>query len=260
MRFFEMIRFSFLFSILLVVSGCDNAEKEKAGAAEKIALTMMTSADNPPYEFLKVENGESAIVGFDVDLVDQLAIHMGVTIEKVNADFSALIPSLLSKRADFIIAGITITEERKKSIDFSTPYLVTKVAVVFRKDGEQLSSTALPGKKLGVQLGSVHDSVIKKIVGDQAPADIVFFNQLGELIQELKSGRLDGAVMDNVPAHFFVKENPELTLQYLEGGDVEYGIAFSKGSPLIEKFNQAIEKLKSSPVYEELQAKWFKKE
>lgn len=260
MRFFDLSRFSLIVGLILFVAGCDNAEKKKEDAAEDRALVMMTSADNPPYEFLHVENGESTIAGFDMELVDQLASQMAVKIEKVNADFGALIPSLLSGRADFIMAGITITDERKKSVDFSTPYWVTKVAVLFRKDGEALSSKMLPGKKLGVQLGSVHDAVIKKVVGDLEPAHIVFFNQLGELVQELKAGRLDGAVMDNVPAHFFAEANPELTLQYLEGGDVEYGIAFPKGSPLIEKFNQAIKKLKSEPVYKELQTKWFKKE
>lgn len=260
MRFFDNCRFSLIFGLILFAAGCDNAEKKKEGDGVDHALVMMTSADNPPYEFLHVENGEATITGFDMELVDQLASQMAIKVEKVNADFGALIPSLLSGRADFIVAAITITDERKKSVDFSTPYLVTKMAVLFRKDGESLSSKTLPGKKLGVQVGSVHDTVIKKVVADLEPAHIVFFNQLGELVQELKSGRLDGAVMDNAPAHFFAGANPELAVQYLEGGDVEFGIAFPKGSPLIEKFNQAIEKLKSEPAYEKLQTKWFKKE
>jgi ABC-type amino acid transport substrate-binding protein len=251
-------RFLMVFGcMMLVLSGCDNADKKNA-AANPSKIVMITSGDNPPYEFLKIENGESVLVGFDMEMVDQLAQIMGTPIEKVNADFNAIIPSLLSGRADFSAAGITVTEERKKSVDFSKPYLVTRVAVLYKKSEEALDSKNLKGKTLGVSIGTVHEAVIKKIIGDESSSKIVYFNQIPELVQELKSGRLDGVVIDYMPAKYFVEQNPELAYNYLEGGDVEFSLAFPKSSPWVEKFNVAIEQWMKSPSYEALQKKWFK--
>lgn len=243
--------------MMLSLSGCDNADK-KSAAADPAQLVMITSADNPPYEFLKIEGGESVLTGFDMEMVDQLVQIMGVTVEKVNADFNAIIPSLLSGRADFSAAGITVTEERKQSVDFSKPYLVTRVAVLYRKSGEALDSNNLKGKTLGVSIGTVHEAVVKKIIGDESSGKIVFFNQIPELVQELKSGRLDGVVVDYMPAKYFVEQNPELAYNYLEGGDVEFSLAFPKGSQWVEKFNRAIEQWMKDPAYEALKEKWFK--
>lgn len=245
--------------LLFLLSGCDNGDKKEVDGSVK-ELIMITSGDNPPYEFLDIQSGESRLIGFDMDLVDQLSERMNVSIKKINADFSAIIPSLLSGRADFAAAGLTITEERKKNVDFSVPYLIARVAVVYKKETEPLSSKNLSGKRIGVQLGAVHEDVVKKIVGQNPPAVIVSYNQLAELVQELKSGRLDGVVMDYMPARYFSKENPNLVYQYLEGGDVEYSLAFPKGSPWVEKFNKVIEEFIQDPSYETLRKKWFKEQ
>ena len=251
-------RFLMVFGCMIIsLSGCDNADK-KSAAAGPSKLVMISSGDNPPYEFLKIEGDKSVLTGFDMEMVDQLAQIMGASIEKVNADFNAIIPSLLTGRADFSAAGITVTEERKKSVDFSKPYLVTRVAVLYKKSGEALDSKNLKGKTLGVSLGTVHEAVVKKIIGDESSSKIVFFNQFLELVQELKSGRLDGVVIDYMPAKYFVEQNPELAYNYLEGGDVEFSLAFPKGSPWVEKFNVAIEQLMKDPAYEALKKKWFK--
>src|SRR6266700_13454 len=103
---------------LIAVVGCGESKKEEAVKP----LVIITSPDNPPFEFKDTAQGGDKVIGFDMDVVQKLGEHLGRPIKIVEADFSALIPSLQSGRADMAIAEFSPTDERRKSVDFSDSY------------------------------------------------------------------------------------------------------------------------------------------
>src|SRR5689334_7915697 len=111
--------------ILLTLQGCNVGPK-----SDQKILKLGVSADYPPFEFK--QNGR--IVGFDVDLAEELAKELGYTVEIQDMDFSALIPSLKTGRVDFVMSGISVNEERKKNVRFGDPYYSGKFAVVSKSD------------------------------------------------------------------------------------------------------------------------------
>jgi polar amino acid transport system substrate-binding protein len=134
---------------LLTLIGCGEEKNQN----EVKPLIVITSPDNPPFEFKDTAKGGDQVIGFDMDVAQKLGEHLGRPIQIVEADYSTLIPSLQSGRADMSLATICPTDERRKSVDFSDPYYTSKVAFLVRDDSTIASQKELNDKTLGTQLG-----------------------------------------------------------------------------------------------------------
>jgi ABC-type amino acid transport substrate-binding protein len=248
---------AFLTAILTitVVTACNpGSNTSSSGSSGGQTVTMATSADYPPYEYVDSTSGNQEIIGFDVDIAKYITGKLGYQLQIQNIDFNGLIPSLQSKRADFVMAGMTPTAERKKNVDFSTIYYEAKNTLVAKKGSNLDTPTSLNGKTVGVQLGSIQEGVAKKIQG----AKVQPLNRINEMIQELKAGRVDALVMEDTVAQGYVTSNPDLEFKTIPNeGEAGSAIAFPKGSDLAAKFNPILEQMKSSGEIENLVKKWF---
>lgn len=243
-----------------VMVGCGTSQNQAGGntgtANNQKVLTMMTSADYPPYESHDTTGGSDQIVGFDIDIANYIAKDQGFQLKVVDSDFNGLIPALQAKRADFVMAGMSATPEREKSVDFSDTYYTAKNTIVEKKGLNMATPDDLKGKKVGVQLGSIQQEAATKMAG----VNVVPLNKTGDIIQEVKAGRVDAAIIEDTVARGFVANNPDLEYHTLPAG-IENGsaVAFPKGSPLVAGFNQSLKKLKDSGQLDQLIKKWFSK-
>lgn len=220
-------------------------------------LTMVTSADYPPYEFRKTGGGSGGeIVGFDVDIAKYITRELGYELEIKDTDFSGIIPALQSGRADFAMAGMTPTPERRQNVDFSDIYYEAKNTIVTEKGANLTTIEGLSGKRVGVQLGSTQEKFAKEKVKG---AKIVALNKTGDLIQEIKANRIDGAIIEDTIAKGFIANNPSLEFNTIPSSAEEAGsaIAFPKGSPLVQPFNNILQRMKQTGEIEALVKKWF---
>ncbi|MDZ5471085.1 transporter substrate-binding domain-containing protein (plasmid) [Bacillus sp. 31A1R] len=252
-----------MLSVLLVgvLSACGTSEKSTSGSGSKEesgkkVLVMGTSADYPPFEYVDSAKGEE-IIGFDVDLANAIAEKLGYEVQVKDIDFTGLIPALETGQVDFVLAGMTPTEERKKNVDFSDIYYTANHLIVSNKDSGLNTLEDLKGKTVGVQLGSIQEGKAKEIA-ESIDIKIENRNRIPEIIQEIKSGRFDAAIIEDTVMKGYFKKNPELTGFILEE-DTEEGsaMAFPKGSELTKEFNDALLEMKENGELEKLIVKWF---
>jgi len=216
-------------------------------------LLVGTEPTFPPFEFVDEKN---QVVGFDIDIANELAKRLGVKLEIVNLPFDSLIPALQQGKIDMVIAGMTITEDRAKVVDFSKAYFEANQAIVVRKDGkfEPKKLEELVGKKVAVQLGTTGDLVVSEING----VNVVRFQKFTDAFLELQNGRVDAVILDEAPAKAYVKKFPRFSISAVVGTGETYGIAVKKGNKELLNFvNQTLDILKSSGTYNKLIQKWF---
>jgi ABC-type amino acid transport substrate-binding protein len=226
-------------SILLVgiLAACGN--NEAADNAGKKVLTMGTSADYPPFEYIDTTKG-SEIIGIDAEIARAIAEKAGYELRIQDMDFGGLISALQNGQVDFVMAAMSATEKRKDSVDFSDVYYESKHIVVSNADSGIKTVEDLKGKKVGAQLGSIQEEKAKELA-EEIGFTVDSRNRISELIQEIKSGRMDAAIIEDTSGEGYLNENPDLghfTIEDTEGG---FAIAFPKGSELREEFNKQLQ-------------------
>ncbi|MCD8503203.1 MAG: transporter substrate-binding domain-containing protein [Bacillaceae bacterium] len=253
----KKIKFASLLISCIMLIALMAACGTKSGSGEKQKLVMGTSADYPPYEFIDTANGEE-IIGFDIDIANYIADALGFELEIQDMDFSGLIPALTNNRVDFVIAGMTPTEDRLKSVDFTVVYYTAEQTIVTKNDSGIQSLEDLQGKILGVQLGSIQEGIAEEISEEVGGVEIAQRNRITDLIQELLSGRIDAAIIENTVGQGHVDANPVLTSFVIEE-ETEAGsaIALPKGSELTNQFNEVLQEMFDNGTMEELIVKWF---
>ena len=201
------------------------------------ALRMVTEATFPPYEFLRGRE----VVGVDVEVCRAVAEKIGKSLQVVNVDFDAVIASVVSGKADLAAAGLTVTEDRKRSVDFSEPYLTTGIVIIYRKDNPVLSGAACKGKRVGVQGGTTSDEYVVRELHEEPER----FRSDAEAVVALKGGRCDVVICDQILARNCIRGMPELALSDLITTE-SYAIAVRKGrSDLLAAVNATLRELKS---------------
>lgn len=228
---------------------------EKTNQEAQKPLVVITSPDSPPFEFKDTAQGGDQIIGFDMDVVHKLGEYLGRPIKIVEADFSSLIPSLQSGRADMAIAYISATDERRKSVDFSDPYYMCKLALLVPETSQITSEKDLGDKKIGVQLGSANESIARKWAEDLPGLSVISLNKIGELVQELKNGRLQAVLAEDTVARKIAASVPGIKIVALNVSGEPLAIAFPKGSPFVGPTNEALKKMKGD--IQQLESKWF---
>lgn len=229
-----------------------------AAVEESKVLVMATSADYPPYEFYDTASGGGEPIGFDIDIAKALTAKLGYTLEIEDMDFSGIIPALQAERVDFAMSGMTPTEERKQSVDFSQTYYDAQNTIVSAKDSGLASYDDLADKVVGVQLGSIQEGEAQEKAETVSGMVIEPRNKISELIQEIKAGRLDAAIIEDTVAKGYIQNNPDLQFETVATeGESGSAIAFPKGSPIAAEFDQALTELKDSGELEAMVKVWF---
>ncbi len=229
--------------------GAEEENKEEKEEPEKIGgkLIMATNAEFPPYEYYE----GSEIVGIDAEIAQAIADELGMELQIEDMAFDAIITAVTSGKADFGAAGMTVTEDRLKSVDFSDTYTKSAQVIIVKEDSPIATPEDLVGKKIGVQLGTTGDIYAEDI----EDATIERYNKGFEAIQSLLSDKIDAVVIDQEPAGVFVSQNKGLKLTDEEFTTEEYALAIAKGNEeLLEKVNAALADLKESGRLDEIKA------
>ena len=211
----KLFKLFIICSISFLLFGCNKDDNK---------LIMVTEAGFAPYEY----HDGSGIVGVDVDIAREIAAAMGKELEIKDVAFDSLINELNSGKADFAAAGMSITEERKKEVDFSIEYVSSKQVVVVRKDYNKIKSVNdLNGKTISVQLGSVADTYVTKNFKN---SKIVRQKKFLSAAEDVKAKKSECIIMDELPAKELVKNNSELTILKIQLFTDKYAIAVKKGN------------------------------
>ena len=228
------------------------ASEEATGGAEAAGgtLVMATNAEFPPYEYY--EDGD--IVGIDVEIAKAIAAKLGMEIQIEDMAFDAIIPAVTSGKADFGAAGMTVTEERQRSVEFTDTYANSNQVAIVKEDSDITGSDALAGKIIGVQLGTTGDALATEI----KDATVERYNKGLEAVQSLTQGKIDAVVIDQATAEAFVKKTEGIKILEEKMSEEEYAIAIKKGNmELVEKMNEAIKELKEEGKIDEIVAKYM---
>jgi len=209
------------------------------GKEKKTTLVMATNAEFPPYEYREGDQ----IVGIDAEIAQAIADDLGLELVIEDMAFDSLIAAVQSGKADMVLAGMTVREDRLENVNFSDPYTLT-AQVVIVKDGSAIASPAdLAGKKVGVQLGTTGDIYAEDIEN----VTVERFNKGFEAVQSLLQDKVDAVIIDREPAKVFVSENEGLIILDEEYTIEEYAIAIAKeNTELLEQVNASLAKLKDS--------------
>lgn len=216
-------------------------------------LVMGTNAGFKPFEY--IDNNE--IVGFDVDLVREIAKSMGKELKIEDMSFDGLLSALDSGQIDMVAAGMTVTPERAKNALFSDPYYSASQRIIVKKGSPIRNKHQLSGRKIGVQLGTTGDTLASKISG----ASVTQFQTAPSVLQELSAGKIEAVILDDAPAKQYAAGFPDLEILPGSLSDESYAIAIKKDNKdLLEKVNKEIAKMKQDGRYDKLIRKHFGEE
>ena len=209
------------------------------GCGEKDnSLKMITEATFPPYEFLRGQE----IAGIDVEICRAVAKKLNRPFKAETVDFDSVIPAVISGKADLAAAGITVTEDRKKNVDFSIPYVKTGIVVIYKKSNPFKDKDQLKGKKIGVQGGTTSETFVLEQLKQEPERS----KSPAEAVAALKSGRVEFVIADIDPAKNCVKGEADLALSDFITSE-EYAVAIRKGQPeLLKAIDETITELKAS--------------
>ena len=234
-----------------VEEAADEAEVAEAAESEALAdgvLTVGTNAEFPPFEYVD-DNGEAD--GFDMALCKAIGEKLGVEVKIENMEFASLVSSIGSK-IDIAAAGMTVTDERKESVDFSNPYYEAVQYVIVPADSDIATADDLKDKTIGVQLGTTGD-----FIAEEYTSNVAQYNKAVDAVNDLVNGKVDVVIIDKNPALVF-ETKFEGKVKAIEGAQFgfeteEYAIALPKGdTALADAVNGAIDELKADGTFDEL--------
>lgn len=231
-------------------AGSETASKAASTSVDKIKadgyVTMSTNAEFEPFEYKDGDN----IVGIDIDISNKIAKKLGVKLKINDVAFDTLTTELGSGKTNFVAAGMTANEDRKKNVDFSDTYFDASQAIIVLKGSAIKSRTDLNGKKVGVQQGTTGDTYCTNEDGknDVKVASTERYAKGVDAVTDLINGKIDAVVIDDFPAKKFVEKNSDKLVKLEEALTTEqYAIAVPKGdAAMLETVNGVLGELKSS--------------
>ncbi len=229
-------------------------------------LKMAVSPTFPPFEFERLnDKGESTIVGYDISMVDEIAARLGFDYEIVHTNFKGLLGELSGARVDFVVSGMSATEERKKSVDFSIPYYYCQTSIIQHKGTNIKTVADMKGKKIAASFGTQYCDFATAV-----GANVTAMDTAAYCMQELLAGRVDGVVQDAASASVRIKSHPELEYFVLPQADLDavykrtganvsdsFSAAFPKGSTLEPLFSKTIEEMREDGAMKAIYEKWI---
>lgn len=232
-----MKRLCLIIFIMILMCGCSKKDKNQ--------LVMVTEAGFAPYEYY--ENGE--VVGVDVDIAKEIAKYLGKKLVVKDIAFDSIINEVKTGKADFGAAGISYSEDRAKNVDFSINYAVSKQVVIVNNNSSITNVNGISNKKIAVQLGSIADTFVTDNIKN---ANVVRQKKYLAAIEDLKTGKVDCVVMDELPAKEIVSKNEGIKI--LDGSltNDSYGMIVKKGNKeLLDAINTVLQNLKDEGKIDE---------
>ncbi|WP_406874653.1 ABC transporter permease subunit [Staphylococcus aureus] len=213
---------------------------------ERGELRVGLSADYAPMEFEYTVNGKTEYAGVDIDLAKKIAKDNNLKLKIVNMSFDSLLGALKTGKIDIIISGMTSTPERKKQVDFSDSYMMTKNIMLVKKDkvNDYKDIKDFNNKKVGAQKGTEQEKIAQTEIEN---ASITSLSRLPDVILALKSGKVEGVVVEKPVAEAYLKQNPKLGISNVKFNEEEKDtvIAVPKDSPkLLSQINKTIKEVK----------------
>ncbi len=230
----------------MILSGCK--EDKKANSNQ---IIFATSSMYPPFEF----HEKDELKGFDIDIAKAIARELNKEAIFEDMQFASILISIQNDRVDAGIATITVTEERKKNFDFSTPYYFETMAAVFKKSDSIQNANNLNGKKVVCQLGTTMEMWLKE--QNFTSGQIITMDSPNQAIEAIKSGQADVAFLDEAQSLAFIEQNLELTYKAIVQSENGYGIAVKKGSNLLGSINSALNTLEKTGELQKIKEKWL---
>ena len=232
-----MKRLCLIIFIMILMCGCSKKDKNQ--------LVMVTEASFAPYEYY--ENGE--VVGVDVDIAKEIAKYLGKKLVVKDIAFDSIINEVKTGKADFGAAGISYSDDRAKNVDFSINYAVSKQVVIVNNNSSITNVNGISNKKIAVQLGSIADTFVTE---KYKSANVVRQKKYLAAIEDLKTGKVDCVVMDELPAKEIVSKNEGIKI--LDGSltNDSYGMVVKKGNKeLLDAINMVLQNLKDEGKIDE---------
>ncbi|MCE2094743.1 transporter substrate-binding domain-containing protein [Streptococcus thermophilus] len=232
---------------LTSLAACSSSTHTLDKVKNKGTLTVALNPHFAPFEFKTIQDGKDTIAGADIEIAEAIGDELGVKVKFSEMSFDNVLASVQSGKADIAISGISATKERQKIFDFSDTYYDSETVLLVKKDAtetyKQISDFSK--KSIAVQKGSIQENIAKANLSD---ANVVSLAQPGEAINELKSGQVEGVVLEKAIAKGYVDQNSDLTMSDIalkSDSNDAYAVAMPKGSDdLKTKVNKIIAKLK----------------
>lgn len=216
-----------------------------------------TDAAYAPFES---QNEKGEIVGFDIEVVRAIARKAGIEVKFVNTPWEGIFNALAQGDRDLVVSAVTITDERRQTMDFSAPYFDAQQLIAVKDNSKVAKFADLKKLKVGVQTGTTGDEAVSKLLGKNS-TNIKRFEGTPLALKELESGGVDAVVADNGVVIHYVANNPGgkfKTVADKEFVPEQYGIALRKGNTeLLDKVNQGLAAIKADGSYDQLYAKFF---
>lgn len=245
--------------VALMVAGAVPSASAQSSLEEikaKGKIVMGTNAEYPPFEWVKMKDGEQQYVGIDIDIAQLIADEIGVELEISDQAFNSLIPAVQTGKIDFAIAGMSYTEERAEQVDFTTTYYATtnQFVVPADQEGQYTELAHFADLKIGVLKASVQEQLV---MAELPNANYTSMNKNGDLIEALKAGKVDAVLMDNIVVSDYIYNNEGLIVAVegveLDNGSFDKAIALAKGNTeLLDVINTVIEEAVASGQIEEI--------
>lgn len=233
-------------------------QPQAEGEKDENTWVMAINATFPPFESVD-ENDGTKYIGVDIDIANHIAEKLGKKLVINDMQFSALVPTMTSGRADIIVSGISPTAERLEVIDFSKPYFFPMNAIICAKGSNYTELASLEGKKIGVSMGTSYANVAKSVKG----AEVLELDSTPLVIQEIVNGRCDAGIFDATQAAEFCKQNEGLE-SFVISSNIELGdtfaIAVPKGAPYLEDINKVLDEMKTDGTLHDILVKWIGEE
>ncbi|WP_150910565.1 transporter substrate-binding domain-containing protein [Marinobacter halotolerans] len=241
---------------ILKTVGATLAMTVAASAASAETLKVVTDPSFVPFEMMDEKTGK--MVGFDMEIIREVADRAGFEINLNTMDFNGIIPALQSGNVDVAIAGITITDEREEIVDFSNPYYDSGLRLLVRQNNDAINEfDDLEGKKVGTKIGSTsYDYLIENL---EADSGVTPYPGSADMYMALMSGAIDAVFYDAPNVGYFARTKGEgkvKTVGPLYEGQ-QYGIALLEGSKWVDDVNAALASMKEDGTYKEIYEKWF---
>jgi polar amino acid transport system substrate-binding protein len=246
----------------VLIAACGKKEEPPAPAAAPAAppakvYVVGTDAAYAPFES---QNEQGQIVGFDIEVVQAIAAKAGIEVKFVNTPWEGIFNELQQGGRDLLVSAITITDERKQTMDFSDPYFDAAQLIAVKGDSKVTAFADLKKLKVGVQTGTTGDEVVSNLLG-KTNTNVKRFESTPLALKELEAGGVDAVVADNGVVSHYVANNAAGGFKTVSDSSFvpeQYGIAVKKGNAeLLGKLNDGLKAIRADGSYDAIYARYF---
>ncbi len=240
-------KFIFMFLVAFTITGCSN---------KTTVLRVGTSSDNPPFEYI---DKDGQLKGLDIDFANLIGKNLGMEVKFIDMDFNSIIPALMAKKIDIAIAGISVTKDRNRNIDFTRRYYVASQSVVVRNDsGIRIGKEEdIRNYTIGCQSGTtgqiyLDNNFLKNNLIEESKVRKYSTNV--QMILDLINGNIDIAILDDSVAEAYSKIKPVKRIFLIDTGE-NYAVALPKRSKLKDKISDSIDAILDSEDWQKIMEK-----